>query len=304
MGTLFPDLVVSRKVRFALSLLLAATAGIAAWTFLAYQQRETPEMGPNAGGYTGSAACKECHEEVYNGWKTTFHAYKFRAANAESVIGDFNNQNVITIGKVTTTMTTRDGAYFVSKAGESRSGETFPIKYVLGSIWKQRYITQLPNGSLQLLPVQWDVASLTWSPYHGLSEHTAAGMGGWEAPENTFQYQCLGCHATNSEVGYDPQSGAFNTTWTEMGVGCEACHGPGSEHLRADIPDKAGSILNPAKLPDPRRAAMICGACHTRGRSPDRRFAYPVGYQPGNQLNFLFDEQPGVFPDGSPKSHH
>jgi predicted CXXCH cytochrome family protein len=139
------------------------------------------------------------------------------------------------------------------------------------------------------------VADLKWSA------HPEAG---WEETENAFQFQCLGCHATNSSIGFDPATKSFDTRWTEMGVGCEACHGPGRSHIEADIPDKAGTILNPAKLPDPRRAAMVCGACHTRGTSPDGQFAYPVDYQPGDQLNFMFDELPGVYPDGSPNSHH
>lgn len=83
-------------------------------------------------------------------------------------------------------------------------------------------------------------------------------------------------------TGYDPASGKF----TEPGVGCEACHGPGGNHA-----GKAG-IVNPRAIKAD-RAAMVCGQCHSRGKGRDGR-AIPSGYRPGADLNlyWLVDSGP------------
>lgn len=254
--------------------------------------------------YVGSEACKECHEEVYNGWLTTFHAYKFREASPEFIIGDFEISNTLSSGSGETRMFKADGDYFVSTAGPGGEQHDYKVDYVIGSIWKQRYVTKFSNGAYHVLPVQWNVKSSEWRDYQGLADNKPGDGNFWSDPERAFQTQCMGCHTTNSQINFDPASKTYNTTWTRAGVGCEACHGPGGEHMRAPIPDKYASIINPGTLPDPRKAAMICGSCHTRGESVDGHAAYPVGFQPGGQLNFIFDQKPGQYPDKSPKQHH
>lgn len=256
------------------------------------------QSSSSQGGYTGGRACKECHEEVYNGWKATFHAYKFQLATPDFVIGDFVRDNSVISGKTTYRML-RDGQQFTmvtSNGGAEK--ERHVIRYAVGSIWKQRYITQFPDGGLHVLPLQWLVKPKRWEMVAGEDDQH------WKRREAAFQFECLGCHTTRPIVNLDEGKGAFDTRWVDAGVSCEACHGPGQAHLEAPPGEKAETILNPAKLADPERAAMICGACHTRGMSTDQRHAWPVGYRPGGQLNFLFDTRPGVYPDGSPKEHH
>ena len=255
--------------------------------------------------YTGSLACKECHEEVYNGWRSTLHPIKFQKANPSFVIGDFRNGKNIEAANGTTIQMKRVGVQFqMDLQPPNDTLQTFRVDYVLGSIWKQRYITQLATGALAVLPVVWNVKQSRWETI--LDEHAPGypALDNWQKPEYAFQYQCMGCHTTNAAFEVDNATGKFTTQWTEMGVGCESCHGAGQAHLDAPIREKAGTIINPARLPDPRRAAMICGSCHTRGSSPEGKHAYPVNYQTGDQLTFMFDENPGVQADGNPKAHH
>ncbi|MBI3994183.1 MAG: hypothetical protein HY342_12985 [Candidatus Lambdaproteobacteria bacterium] len=260
--------------------------------------------GTEGATYVGSEACKECHEEVYNGWLTTFHAYKFRTASPDFVIADFERAKPLKDGGAQTSVSRKGDEFFITTTGPQGQLATYKVDYVVGSIWKQRYVTKFPNGALQVLPVQWNVDAKEWTVYHGLDEFKPGETGFWADNDQSFQTQCMGCHTTNSQINYDAATNTYKTTWTRMGVGCEACHGPGSRHVRADIPDKYTSIINPSTMPDPRRASMICGSCHTRGMSVDGKTAYPVNYTPGDQLNFLFDQNPGTYPDRSPKEHH
>jgi predicted CXXCH cytochrome family protein len=259
--------------------------------------------GPSS-EYVGSEACRECHEGVYRGWQTTFHAQKFQPVNAEFIIGDFEKDNAVEVSGGRTVMTRKGDAFFATTAGTDGTSSTFPIKYVLGSIWKQRYITELPNGAMQILPVQWNVVTANWSEYRGFESLKPGTPGHWTDKEQMFQYQCMGCHATNAKVTHDEQTDTYKTSWQEMGVGCESCHGPGGAHVRAALPDKFDTIVNPPRMPDPRRAAMVCGACHDVGSSDDGQYAYPVNYRPGDDLRFHLDKDERTYPDGSPRTHH
>lgn len=131
------------------------------------------------------------------------------------------------------------------------------IKYILGTGRKyQDYL----DKDLKVLPGRWDSKAKKWidvEPVDGAA-------------------QCVGCHVTN----FDPQK----KTWTELGVGCESCHGPGGEH--ADSMDPA-DIIDLRKL-DPNKRTMVCGQCHAFGTDPTGKFAFPVTFLPGDDLGERF----------------
>jgi len=254
--------------------------------------------------YVGAKECKECHEAIYKGWQATFHPYKFKDVSPDVIIADFEKNNTLEAGGYTSTMIRRGSDFFVKTMGPDNKEHEYKIKYVIGGFWKQRYVTEFPDGALHVLPVQWNVKTLEWVDYHGLKKHKPGSGKYWSDSQRTYQYKCTGCHNTGSQINHNKQANTFETTWSDKGVSCEACHGPGSNHLAAPISQKAESIINPATMPDPRRAAMICGACHTRGKSADGKFGYPADYKPGAVLDFLYDHKPGLHPDGSAKKHH
>lgn len=277
------------------------------------------EPAQRKGYYVGSDSCRECHEEQYAGWRATRHPYKLQEPDPKTVIGDFVTNNTYEAGGVTTTMTTKNGRYFVETAyGTDNTIRTFPVKYVLGGLWKQRYLTELEDGSLMLLPVQWNAKLTEWGDYHGLKTREPGSGTYWSDSGRAYQFGCLGCHNTGASYTYDPQQKQFiDTKWQEHGVSCEACHGPGGVHAAAERFEKRGEILHPAKLPDPHKAAMVCGQCHSRGKDKGGRHGYPtrgirkenghecvMPFQAGDDMLFTFDPGPGVHPDGSAMKHH
>ena len=130
------------------------------------------------------------------------------------------------------------------------------VAYVLGKGHTEQAFL---DADFQVLPAKWDVKAKAWRPAQAVDGAT----------------QCLGCHVTS----YDPAK----KTYVEAGVGCEACHGPGSEHVAGD--QKA--IVNPKNL-DKARQAMVCGQCHSAGKDTTGKFAHPVGFRPGDDLTKAF----------------
>ena len=153
-------------------------------------------------------------------------------------------------------------------AADFENNPPFPkdkVAYVLGTGSKSQAFL---DKELRVLPAEWLVKEKTWRSREAADATTG----------------CLGCHTT----GFDPET----RQWKALGVGCEMCHGPGSSHVGAK--DKQGTIVAVGKL-GPASRAMVCGQCHAQGRSKDGRFAFPRGYQPGDDLNQFFvlaDEVP------------
>jgi predicted CXXCH cytochrome family protein len=167
------------------------------------------------------------------------------------------------------------------------------VVYTIGTQWKERYLTKI-GDDLFILPIQYNLETQEWKTYHAKPD--------WNDPEKRSWFlKCAGCHAT----GVDPEA----KTFTEIAIGCEACHGPGGNHVEATAENMMGTIVNPALLPAD-LSAQICGQCHTRGKDPTG-YGYPKEFLPTLNLNLLYtpvtpekDTPKRFWPDGTSKSHH
>jgi hypothetical protein len=142
------------------------------------------------------------------------------------------------------------------------------IYFTIGSHWIQKYMTLL-GGQFYVLPKYWNIAEERWEPYSI-----------WNWNEQPYPLYCNGCHA----VGFDMDTRSYR----EESIGCEACHGPGEEHVDNDgDPEK---IVNPRNL-EKKYRDMICEACHTDGKDKKTQtFPFPVGYIPGEDIDDYFTE--------------
>ncbi len=276
------------------------------------QQEGKPGITTFVGAdYVGSQKCKECHAGLFEGWRETLHPYKVQDANERTVIGDFYQNNTLTAGGYTTRMYEEEGVYYVTTLDGQGNEQTYEVDYTLGgSQWKQRYLTVFPNGEIHILPIQWNMDTKEWVDYHGLGSYQPGDAGYWASSGRIWQYKCAGCHVTGLEINYDPQDDTFDTTWVDNGAGCEACHGPGSNHVEATTENKPDTIVNPDKT-NFRMGAEVCGSCHNRGMSPDGEFGYPKEFLPGIASRGLDFTYVSVAPDSGrfwdtedAKSHH
>ncbi|MBF0328149.1 MAG: hypothetical protein HQL10_03255 [Nitrospirae bacterium] len=256
--------------------------------------------------YVGSKACEKCHVRIYTGWTETLHTKKIQLANEYTVVGDFTNNNKLTVEKdgkkFVTTMKKKDGKFYINTYGPDGKAQEYLVGYTIGGTWQQRYMTKFSNGAYKVLPVQWNVKTSEWVDYRGLKTATPGSGKYWSDKVNTWQTQCGSCHVTNLEFEYDEKNDTFkDTKWADNGAGCEACHGPGSKHIEAATEaEKREAIINPRKLPT-FVGAMICGQCHARGISTDSKYEYPKGFKPGKMLTEYFVEKPVLWPNGSSK---
>ncbi|MCD4689030.1 MAG: hypothetical protein K8R55_06825, partial [Desulfuromonadaceae bacterium] len=231
------------------------------------------------GGYVGSAVCARCHDRIAATWQTTPHSMVMKRVSGPqdpSILGDWQTPPNFTATDPSGTTVQ------VTDLGDMSKDR---IMLTHGVLWKQRYI----NADWEVQKFQWNIAENFWGPYHFS-----------DAKGPNWQKKCSYCHVT----GFNQQ----DYSWAELSIGCEACHGPGEKHVKARGLARANTITNPAKLPW-HLASDICGQCHTRGKSPDGKAPFPVGYSVGKRLVpsmftvTSYDNKKAWWPSGAVKQH-
>jgi tetratricopeptide (TPR) repeat protein len=139
--------------------------------------------------------------------------------------------------------------------------EDVPLTYALGHHHVEQYVGPYGRRGLQALPLAWDVVGGEWFDLFQNDARKPEDWGHWTNRGMTANVQCLFCHTTNYDKGYDAAGDKYDSRWSEMGVGCEACHGPGSAHVRAR---QHGGHDDPYANPDPELLVAACGSCHSR----------------------------------------
>jgi len=269
---------------------VALTASLLVVACSSETENETAEPGPTE--YLGSAACANCHEVEYKDWQGSHHELAIQVAEASTVLGNFSDSEFEYFGKKTF-FANRNGEYYVSTENERGEQQEFRVDYAFGVTPLQQYLVEFPGGRLQALPFAWDSRDAAdggqrW--YHLYpDEYIAPGDElHWTGRYQNWNYMCAECHSTNLVMGYDATSKTFDTRYSELSVGCEACHGPGSDHqsqavagtfddqhglaVALDDSDQLAWIMNSdTGIAERSRAATAalqqpesCGRCHSR----------------------------------------
>jgi predicted CXXCH cytochrome family protein len=221
---------------------------------LTNQERAQQAATSSSAHYLGSPSCQKCHAQIYEHWRKTPMANVVRdlRQSPDAIIPDLSTNTVAKF--------TKD-----------------QVALVYGSIWKQRYFTKIGDDYFPE-PAQWDVNHRVWRPYF-----VANGTDWWASfyPPDNMQRPtgptCDGCHSVDYNIRTKQVA--------EWNVGCEKCHGPGSEHV--EHPSR-GNILNPARM-NYVQATDSCIQCHSQGRPltnpiEGKYYDWPVGYRVGLNL--------------------
>lgn len=203
--------------------------------------------------FVGSESCANCHAAQHAEWMTSQHHAAMQEATEKTVLGDFNGASFTKDG-VETTFFKKDGKFWVRTDGPDGALGDFEIRYTFGLWPLQQYLIELSHGRLQALTIAWDArpkekGGQRWYTLYPNRRLHAGNPLHWTGIDQNWNYQCAYCHSTNLEKGYNAEAGSFQTTWSEISVGCEACHGPGSDHLAWAAQNKSasGQVSDPAK---------------------------------------------------------
>ena len=220
--------------------------------------------------FVGSVKCRDCHKNEYEKWSGSFHDHAMHVANQETVLGDFNNAQFESNG-IRSRFYQKDGKYFVHTQGPEGKMGDFEITHTFGWFPLQQYLIPFPGGRLQCLPIAWNNREKKW--YHLAPENppNAKDWLYWTNAGQNWNGMCAECHSTNLKKNYDLKTDSYATTWSDINVGCEACHGPGSDHVAwAEMPDMArprvencNLIVKTSGLRS-RELVELCAPCHSR----------------------------------------
>ena len=269
---------------------IAAVAG----ALSACSSDESPEAAAVAvASYVGGAACAECHLDETAQWRGSHHDLAMEEATEQSVLGDFDDVEVTYAG-VTSRFFRQGDAFVVRTDGPDGTLTDYEVAYTFGVEPLQQYLVEFPGGRMQALSLAWDTRPAAeggerW--FHLLPEDTPAAGDElhWTGRTMNWNYMCAECHSTNLMKGYDPATNEYETTWSDVDVSCEGCHGPGSAHVEEPGPWAADAVAEPSggwvfdegepiarrsnALPD-QSQVETCAHCHARratieeGRTP------------------------------------
>ena len=206
--------------------------------------------------YVGSATCVRCHEAQAAAWRESDHARAMRPATDSTVQGDFGDRRLVYYGD-TVRFTRTDGRPTVTLTGPDGRPASYPISHTFGADPLQQYLVAFPRGRYQALPVAWDTRPDTaggarWFHLYPDEPIRAGDELFWTGVAQNWNYMCAECHSTDLRKNYVAATDSFATTWSEIDVACEACHGPGSRHV-----SRERTILGVKRPPRPGRGVAV-----------------------------------------------
>jgi len=291
------------------------------------QQAADRALADQHAGFVGADTCAKCHEQEHDSWVGSHHDQAMKPANDQTVLGDFDDATFTHFG-TTTRFFKKDGGYYVHTDGPDGQMADFKIKYTFGVAPLQQYLVEFEGGKVQALTIAWDARPedeggqrwYTLYPDEAIP-HTDALH--WTGPNFTWNHMCAECHSTDLHKNYDEQTRTYKTSWSEINVSCEACHGPGKDHadwaelyledktkpkgdmgLKVRLKDEGRTwIMNPQtgiaerKTPPKNDALMnACARCHSRrsqiADTDEAGVDFLDSYRPSHLTETLY------FPDG------
>jgi len=279
--------------------------------------------------YVGAEACRICHGDIYQQWQQSDHHKAMQLATSATVAGDFANVTVQFHG-IASRFYRQQGLFMVETAGEGGKRQAFQIKYTFGFYPLQQYLVEMNNGFIQALNIAWDSrpqeqGGQRWFHLQPDEVINPDHPFFWTRFFQNWNNRCADCHSTNLEKKYDAEKHAYQTSWSEMNVACEACHGPASQHVELARQGKAvggktgfsDALIKPMhwqfkagqavaspvdSLPNPAQQQQLkqCGACHSlrtplhASQSPSPQSGHSV--ESSHRLQLL--SEPAYFADG------
>ncbi len=213
--------------------------------------------------YVGETTCISCHQREYNEWQGSHHDWAMKLPNDSTVLGNFNNVSFMADGD-SYYFRKNDSSYFVNTAIGGKT-EEYEIAYTFGVTPLQQYLIKFPDGKYQTLRATWDVKKKEWYHQYKGQQIPQNDWLHWTGGGQRWNTMCAECHSTNLQKNYNLQKDAFSTSYDNITVSCEACHGPGGAHLNwASSPKPIGNPQLKSVGKDQITQLNQCSGCHAR----------------------------------------
>ena len=258
-------------------------------------------------GYVGSSACVSCHPAESKAWAASQHSKAMSVATPATVLGKFSGQEIENAGSHGRFFQ-QDGQFLVETEERDGKLETFKVSHTFGLEPLQQYLVTFPDGRVQVLPWAWDTrpkeqGGQRWFHVYGEQAVPPGDILHWTGRQQNWNYMCAECHSTALKKGYDAATNSYHTTFSEISIGCESCHGAGAGHLawakqspRADDKLKGFASAIPQRpladwTPDPATGSPAKGVSRPQGdvvelcaRCHSRRGTLSEDWKPGSEL--------------------
>ena len=264
------DLALDRWRLFGVAASVVIVLSVPAWVI---RKGGAEPAGPRIAAkaaFVGREACRPCHQPAFESWQGSDHDLAMAEATTETVLGDFSGVTFTSKG-VTSTFFRRDDQYFVNTEGRDGEMRDFEITHTFGHEPLQQYLVPFPGGRLQCVSIAWDSDLEEWFHLYPDQVIPADDWLHWTRAAQNWNGMCAECHSTNLQKNFDAATDTYATTWSEIDVSCEACHGPGSDHVAwAEIQPMArpqiedyGLVVRTAGISSPEQVEL-CAPCHSR----------------------------------------
>jgi len=279
-------------------------------------QPQQPDVSPvvesvTAPGYTGAESCRPCHPNEFSTWEASSHGQGMGPATEETIVGDFSGATVHRFRGFSARMMKAENEFYVILDEDHRAPDTLKVDLVIGTRQMQGYLTRMADGRYQELPVVVQRTSGNWvEASSGGTLPTDITFGPtdwyyWRNPGRAWNFKCYNCHASQIQKGYDLETNTYETTWVDLSINCETCHGPGADHVRLWNSRISGGVVDTS--PDttlinlsgltPQQSVGVCIQCHALKTIADD------DYLPGEDFNdhydpILWDNEAVTWPDG------
>jgi predicted CXXCH cytochrome family protein len=186
--------------------------------------------------YVGANVCKQCHQAEFEAWQGSHHDLAMQEANEQTVLGNFNNAK-FKHHDVESTFFKRDGKFMVRTDGPDGKLTDYPITYTFGVTPLQQYLIAFPGGRYQTLSIAWDSRPKSeggqrWFHLYPKDSIDHTDQLHWTGRYQNWNMECAECHSTHLKKGYNAATDSYETTFNELNVACESCHGPASQHIK------------------------------------------------------------------------
>jgi len=153
-----------------------------------------------------------------------------QSANDSTVLGDFKNTTFVADG-VTNKFFKKNGKFYINTQGDDGKNHDYEVLYTFGHFPLQQCLVAFPNGRMQSTRVSWNSRDKKWFHQYPNQKIYHHDWLHWTGNSQNWNTMCASCHSTDLQKNYDYTHDAYQTTWKDVNVGCESCHGPGNQHI-------------------------------------------------------------------------